>query len=415
MKINRHSIFLKLNLLFAIAIVSITIIFFIFMSISEKRQFGIVLRDARHAMRIIKNNPHDFSIALKEEGYKTVQKPEKILNEAKPVAYPKKLPPFIKKRLLAKKIAILKYNSNYYFEINLPRHHLLVKNRAYLNIFYWLLLAYIAVIGIIAFIYIQLKRALNPIKKLEQEIKKFGEGSVDIDTRSDKKDEIASVGNQFYNAVQKINLLQNTRTLFLRNMMHELKTPITKGKLSLSLMEENSESAMLERVFHRLDALINEMTDIERITTQDITIEKKSHRLIDIVDYAKDLLYLKEHQLTHNISDQTLECDFKLFGIAVKNLIDNGIKYSTDNKVEIKVDIQSIQFINRGVPLQDAFQAYLESFYKGSLTMKNQSGFGLGLYIVSEIMKIHGFSIDYRHHNGKNIFIMGTSKNPRYS
>ncbi len=409
MKINRHSIFLKLNLLFAVAVVSITIVFFIFMSISEKRQLGIILNDARHVMRIVRNNPHDFSLALQEEGYKTVQKPEKILNEAKPVTYPKKLPPFIKRRLLTKKITILKYDSNYYFQINLPKHHVLVKNRAYHDIFYRLFGTYLAVIAIIAFIYIELKRALKPIKKLELEIKKFGDGSVDVDTRSDKKDEIASVGNQFYNAVQKINLLQNTRTLFLRNMMHELKTPITKGKLSLSLMEENSESAMLEKVFHKLDALINEMADIERITTQNITIEKKSHRLIDIVDYAKDLLYLKERQLTHNISNQTLECDFKLFGIAVKNLIDNGIKYSTDNKVEIKVDIQSIQFINRGVPLQDALQTYLEPFYKGSLTTKNQNGFGLGLYIVSEIMKIHGFGLDYKRHDGKNIFIIKPS------
>jgi len=244
------------------------------MSISERRQLGIILNDARHVMRIVKNNPHNFSLVLQEEGYQTVQKQEKILNKAMPVTYPKKLPPFIKKRLLTKKITILKYNSDYYFQINLPDHHVLVKNRAYSDIFYWLFLAYLAVIAIIAFIYTELKRALKPIKNLELEIKKFGDGSVDIDTRSDKKDEIASVGNQFYNAVQKINLLQNTRTLFLRNMMHELKTPITKGKLSLSLMEENSESAMLERVFHKLDALINEMADIERITTQNITIEK---------------------------------------------------------------------------------------------------------------------------------------------
>ena len=264
-------------------------------------------------------------------------------------------------------------------------------------------------ISILAFIYLTLKKALTPIKKLELEIKKFGEGSLKIDTKSDKKDEIASVGNQFYNAVEKINALQNTRTLFLRNMMHELKTPITKGKLSLSLMEENSESAMLEKVFHKLDNLINEMADIERISTQNIEIEKKSHRFIDIIDYAKDLLYLEDYQLTHNITDQTLKCDFKLFGIGVKNLIDNGIKYSNDKKITIKADIQSIQFINKSDPLKHKFEVYLEPFYKEPLTLENQKGFGLGLYIVSEIMKIHKFSLDYKHQDGENIFIITPS------
>lgn len=145
------------------------------------------------------------------------------------------------------------------------------------------------------------------------------------------------------------------------------------------------------------------IADIERISTQNIEIEKKLHRLIDIIDYAKDLLYLSKDQLTHNITDQSVACDFKLFGIAVKNLIDNCIKYSDDMKVEIFVDKEAIQFINSGEPLKHEFKAYLEPFYKEPLMLKNQDGFGLGLYIVSEIMKIHDFSLEYRYQNRKNI------------
>jgi two-component system OmpR family sensor kinase len=409
MKMNRHSIFLKLNLLFVVTIVSISIVFFIFTFIGKKHKIGLYLNDARHVMRIIKSNAPNVASILKEEGFTLIKNREKILNYATPIVYPKSMPPFVKKRLLAKKIKILRYNSDIYFHINLPKHQYLIKNSAYPNMFRWLLFVYLAIITLMIVIYIELKRSLTPIRELEFKIKSFGDGACDIDTRSDKKDEIAAVGNQFYNAVQKISALQNTRTLFLRNMMHELKTPITKGKLSLSLMEENSESAMLEKVFHKLDTLINEMADIERISTKNIEIDKKMHRLIDIVEYAEDLLYLEEHQLTHNITDQSLACDFKLFGIAVKNLIENGIKYSRDRKVEIRVDIQSIQFINSSEPLKHEFKAYLEPFYKGELTKKNQKGFGLGLYIVSEIMKIHDFSLEYKHENGKNIFTIKPS------
>jgi len=327
-----------------------------------------------------------------------------VLSKAALIEYPKRLPPFIQKRLLAGKIKILKLDSDIYFHINLPKYHYLVKGRDYPKIYHWILLSYLAVILILVLIYLALKRALKPIKKLESEIKKFGEGILDIDTKSDKKDEIAAVGNEFYNAVQKINALQNTRALFLRNMMHELKTPITKGKLSLSLMEENAETNMLDEVFHKLETLINEMADIEQVTTQDMKIEKKSYRLIDIVDYAKDLLYLNDNQLTHNITDQTIKCDFKLFGIAVKNLIDNAVKYSSDNRVEIKVHTGEIEFINKARPLEYEFRYYLEPFYKGELKSSNQKGFGLGLYIVNEILKTHDFLLEYEHKSGKNIF-----------
>lgn len=410
MKINRHSIFLKLNLLFIIAMVSISIVFFVFTFIGKKHKIGLYVNDGRHVMRIIRSNPPNLALTLKEEGYELMKDKENILNNATPIVYPKNMPPFVRKQLLAKKIKILRYDSNIYFHFNLPKHNYLIKNGSYPNMFSLLLLVYLVILTLMIMIYIALRRALNPIKKLELEIKSFGDGVFDIDTRSDKKDEIAAVGNQFYNAAQKINALQNTRTLFLRNMMHELKTPITKGKLSLSLMEENSESAMLEKVFHKLDGLINEMADIERITTQNIEIKKKAYRLIDIIDHAEDLLYLEAHQLTHNITDQSISCDFKLFGIAIKNLMDNGIKYSSDKKIEIQVDnTKTIQFISSGEALKHEFKAYLEPFYKEPLTLENQKGFGLGLYIVSEIMKIHDFTLDYKHQDGKNIVTIAPS------
>ena len=74
MKINRHSIFLKLNLLFTIAIVSISIVFFIFTLIAQKRQFAIIFNDVRRTMRIVKKiNPNNLPFALQEEGYKMIR------------------------------------------------------------------------------------------------------------------------------------------------------------------------------------------------------------------------------------------------------------------------------------------------------------------------------------------------------
>lgn len=408
MRFNRHSIFLKLNLLFLVATLSITIVFFIFFIISEKRQAGIVFKDSRQIFRMIRTankiDPSDLPSMLQEEGFEVITDKEKILKKAQSVKYPKNLPPPLKKRLHGKRLQIVKLDSDYYYHINLPRHHLLVKNKSYPNNFIWLLLAYFSILSIILLIYLALWRSLKPIQKLESEIKKFGEGNLNIDTKSENKDEIASVANQFHNAVQKIDALQKTRTLFMRNMMHELKTPLTKGKLSLSLMEENREKAMLAKVFDKLESLINEMADIEQITTQNIQIEKTSHLVINLINHAKELLYLEDDQITYQINGQVITCDFKLFSIALKNLIDNAIKYSYDHKVSISADAQSITISNHAAPLKYAFEHYLEPFYKGELTSTNQKGFGLGLYIVSEVVKLHGFTLKYKHADGSNIF-----------
>lgn len=52
---------------------------------------------------------------------------------------------------------------------------------------------------------------------------------------------------------KKIQTLQDSRKLFLRNIMHELKTPITKGKLITDLMEDTKNQERLKRIFRDLN------------------------------------------------------------------------------------------------------------------------------------------------------------------
>ncbi len=414
MKINRHSIFLKINLLFAIAIISVIIVFFTFYFISKVRETGLLMRDAHQVMRMVrtirKHNPKQLTNILNEEGYNLINDKEKILELAKPITYSKRLTRRIKEKISNGKLKILEFDSKIYFYINLPKHKLLIENRLYENHNIWILFAFLAIVSILLFIYLALRKALKPIKKLEVQIKKFSEGNLDIDTRSPNKDEISAVANQFYEAVQKIQKLSTARKLYLANSMHELKTPITKGKLSLSLMEENSQSKMLNKIFNKLESLVNEMAEIEQITTGDIVMHKQEYKLKDILANAKDLLYLKDEQIIHNISDQKIFCDFKLFSIVVKNLIDNGIKYSSDNKVQINANEHYIKFINLSSKLEHEFSNYLEPFFKGELKKSNQSGFGLGLYIVKQVVNLHGFTLSYKHEDGNNIFKISLKK-----
>ena len=97
----------------------------------------------------------------------------------------------------------------------------------------------------------------------------------------------------------------------------------------------------------------------------------------------------------------SLNVDLKLFCVAVKNLIDNAVKYAADGKILIRLDAQTMDFITLGEPLQKDFSYYKEAFVKG--TNAKQS-FGLGLYIVDNIAKAHGLKFTYRRQDELNIF-----------
>ena len=149
--------------------------------------------------------------------------------------------------------------------------------------------------------------------------------------------------------------------------------------------------------------MINEFATIEELISSSKTIEKKSYFLDDIVDNAKDILMVDEDDVLLEYENQKLEVNFKLFSIAVKNLIDNGIKYSFDKKVTIKSSNQEIIFENSGKKLEFPLENYFEPFFSNE--DKSKDSFGLGLYIVHNILKANGYTLQYEFKDEINRFI----------
>ena len=112
--------------------------------------------------------------------------------------------------------------------------------------------------------------------------------------------------------------------------------------------------------------------------------------------------------LEGSFDNKKLEVNFKLFSIAVKNLIDNAIKYSSDKKVIVKVQDEDIIFENLGKELEFNLEKYYEPFFANEEKVKNS--FGLGLYIVNNILKANNYTLAYEYKNGKNIFICKKDK-----
>jgi two-component system OmpR family sensor kinase len=181
--------------------------------------------------------------------------------------------------------------------------------------------------------YIFTIRKLKPLRKLKQEIDKFARGDLEeVTCNSTGSDEISEVALAFYNAVGQIKALNQSRQLFLRNIMHELKTPITKGRITAEMVTQEKYKTRLITVFEKLETLINEFASIERITSGIGLSDVKGYRLVDLIDEAVDLAMVESQSVQRNISEEIiLHVDFKLFSIALKNMIDNGIKYSKEN------------------------------------------------------------------------------------
>ncbi|MCH9813103.1 MAG: ArsS family sensor histidine kinase [Epsilonproteobacteria bacterium] len=252
-------------------------------------------------------------------------------------------------------------------------------------------------------LYLWIIKKIRPIKRIKREIDKFATGDLDINCKMNTDDEIAEVGNAFNHAVGEIKKLNHSRRLFLRNIMHELKTPITKGRISAEMLEDGRQKKRLISVFERLECMLNEFTAIEQVSVDGSHLSKRSYRMIDVIDEAIDLAMANVQNIEATVeSDLNIDVDFKLFSIAIKNMIDNGIKYSDDSKIHIFADQNSIDFLSKGNKLPHELSYYTEPFTQGE--NHNPHSFGLGLYIVDNIVRAHEMKLVYEYKNGYNIF-----------
>lgn len=300
--------------------------------------------------------------------------------------------------------AILRYENDHYLHIETKYSSLLLKDEDFQPYRYDLIKTIFgSVFAIIIVAYILTIRKLKPLRKLKRQMDRFAKGDLKINCKADGEDEISQVANSFHNAVEQINKLNHSRQLFLRNIMHELKTPITKGRISAEMLENSKQKERLISTFEKLELLINEFASIEQITSGEGLKNVKPYLLVDLLDEAIDLAMILPEQVENEIIDEEiiLHVDFRLFTTAMKNVIDNGIKYSSDQKIKILATHSKISFISHGKPLTKELSHYLEPFVQEK---NSHQSFGLGLYIVQNIIKAHHLNFTYEHKDGYNYF-----------
>ena len=301
--------------------------------------------------------------------------------------------------------AILLYDKHHYLKIEHLDELKLLMDKEFQPYRYEVIKAVFLVVAVIllaAYIFVIYK--IKPLRKLKRQIVKFANGELDgVQNVGNGKDEISEVSEAFYEAVCQIKALNDSRHLFLRNIMHELKTPITKGLIAAQMIEKSKNQERLISVFHKLENLINELAAIEQITSKIGLTNKTPCLMRDLIDEAIDIAMIeKEHVGISELDEVRVMVDFKLFSVAIKNMIDNGIKYSTDKHVNIMVSKDHMKFITQGEKLKNDLDFYIQPFIKGEDAQKS---FGLGLYIVSNILEAHGLKFGYEYKNGMNVFI----------
>lgn len=261
---------------------------------------------------------------------------------------------------------------------------------------------------LILFFFAYLMKKLIPLYNLKSAITLFRENDTHLNIKTDGYDEISQITREFNGVVGKMASIREARTLFLRNIMHELKTPIMKG----SLISEDLEQKRLKQIFERMNYLIDEFSKIERFGSGEWELDIAKFRLVDILDHAFDLLLVnkKTFSVDGEENELQIDADFELFAIALKNLLDNALKYSKEKPV-IYIKKDSIEICNSSEEIKRGNIDFSKPFNREYENSSN--GLGLGLYLSNAVLNKHGYTLLYKYENNLSCFIINFTKGER--
>jgi len=301
-------------------------------------------------------------------------------------------------------VKMLEFNDKIYFYFTSPSRQIMILDEQLKPYrYYSLAYSYMTIILIITISFILILIRLRPLIRLRRKIALYGDGEMDISFATKGKDEIALISNELESTRRKINNILESRTLFLRNIMHELKTPIAKGTIATQMLDSQKQRDRFTSIFGRLEALVTEFALIEEVTSLGDKSDFSEYRLVDIIDGAIDMAMIESTSICIEVdANYKIEANYRLYTTAVKNMIDNGIKYSTDARVKIWMKDDELCFDSLGECISNPLSYYIEPFTKEN---PSKNSFGLGLYLVDSILKAHKQVLAHEYENGVNRFI----------
>ena len=248
------------------------------------------------------------------------------------------------------------------------------------------------VLIIIALIF--LKNQTKPLVKLAKAAERFGKGDYVNDFRASGSQEIRKAAFEFDRMAKRINRHLNQRAEMLSGISHDLRTPLTRLKLQLAMLKQKEISEKMSKDIDEMEKMLNDYLQFAKTQTQEDTVLINLNNLLNSIKNS-----LNNNNLFFNNGAETVELKGRPTALkrSFENIIQNGLSYG--NKVYLNIQKGNkrvtvvIEDDGPGIP-EDQHKNVFKPFFRLDKSRSlNQSGVGLGLAIVEDIINSHGGNI----------------------
>lgn len=277
----------------------------------------------------------------------------------------------------------------------------------------WSVLPVLLILSVIGGYFIA-RQALRPIKKLTEAANAITDGT-DLKARIGMpkgNDEVSQLAASFDNMFDRLEKSFEDEQRFTSDASHELRTPTTVILAECSYAQKNAETIedyratldVIQRQAEKMSALVKSLLEITRMDqgTQKVSFEYADlSELVGVVCEEQALVARNGIRLETDIRPEIFcEMDVFLITRVLQNLIDNAYQFGREGGL-IRVSLArtsdgaAITVADDGIGIApDQLDNIFKRFYQADESRRNETGMGLGLSMVEQIVHLHGGTID---------------------
>ena len=238
-----------------------------------------------------------------------------------------------------------------------------------------------------------LKNQTRPLVKLAKAAERFGKGDYVNDFRPSGAAEIRKAAYEFDRMAKRINRHLNQRSEMLSGISHDLRTPLTRLKLQLAMIEQKNISEKMSKDIDEMESMLNDYLQFAKTQAKEETAKINLSNLFNEIKKSLN----NENLFLENIEEIILKGRMSALKRCFENVIQNGLTYGKKVYVNFQkgsnIVTINIEDDGPGIP-EDQHKNVFKPFVRLDKSRNlNKSSVGLGLAIVEDIINSHGGNI----------------------
>ena len=250
-----------------------------------------------------------------------------------------------------------------------------------------------------------LRNQTRPIINLSKAAERFGKGEIIDNLRPSGASEIRKATFEFDRMIKRINRHLTQRSEMLSGISHDLRTPLTRLKLQLAMMDKKETAGKMAEDIDEMEKMLNDYLQYAKAQGEEKSVKINLNNLIDSIlkNYESNRYTFAPKEIVE------IDGRINLVRRCISNVIVNGLTYGDKIFIDIKKTMNNgiiiVEDDGPGIP-KDEYANVFKPFYRVDKSRGlNKSGVGLGLSVAQDIVKSHGGNISLSESQHKGLLV----------